>query len=149
MKKESFLFLLSFLVSLYYIFEIMSNVKILIVDDEEDVELLFRQRFRKELKEGLFNFHFAFSAESALEFLNTLQPFDVVLVLSDINMPGMNGLELLRLIKSQFNDLKVIMVTAYGDEANHSTAMEYGADDFITKPVDFTLLKERIQLINR
>jgi YesN/AraC family two-component response regulator len=71
-----------------------------------------------------------------------------VLVLSDINMPGMNGLELLRLIKTQFPDLKVIMVTAYGDDANHATASGYGADDFVTKPVDFVYLKERIRLIN-
>ncbi|HMT28475.1 MAG TPA: response regulator [Bacteroidia bacterium] len=127
----------------------MSTLKILIVDDEQDVELLFRQRFRKELREGNFYFHFAFSAESALNFLKTLQPFDVVLVLSDINMPGMNGLELLKLIKTEFPELKVIMVTAYGDESNHSTAINYGADDFITKPVDFNLLKERIQVLNQ
>ena len=126
----------------------MSSLKVLIVDDEPDVELLFRQRFRRELRDGDFNFHFAFSSENALNYLKTLQPFDVVLVLSDINMPGMNGLELLRLIKTEFPDLKVIMVTAYGDEANHQTAMGYGADDFITKPVDFTFLKERIRLIN-
>lgn len=126
----------------------MSNFKVLIVDDEQDVELLFRQRFRKELREGAFNFHFAFTAENALNYLKTLQPFDVVLVLSDINMPGMNGLELLRLIKTDFPDLKVIMVTAYGDEANHQTALNYGADDFITKPVDFKFLKERMRLIN-
>jgi len=126
----------------------MSGLKVLIVDDEQDVELLFRQRFRRELKEGDFNFHFAFTAENALNYLKTLRPFDVVLVLSDINMPGMNGLELLRLIKSEFPELKVIMVTAYGDEANHQTAISYGADDFITKPVDFNFLKERIRLIN-
>ncbi len=126
----------------------MPTVKILIVDDEQDVELLFRQRFRKELKEGFFFFHFAFSAQSALDFLKTLEPFDVVLVLSDINMPGMNGLEMLRLIKSDFPELKVIMVTAYGDDNNHSAALNYGADDFITKPVDFSLLKERIQLLS-
>jgi YesN/AraC family two-component response regulator len=126
----------------------MSPVKVLIVDDEQDVELLFRQRFRKELRDGDFNFHFAFTAENALNYLRTLQPFDVVLVLSDINMPGMNGLELLRLIKSDFPDLKVIMVTAYGDEANHQTAITYGADDFITKPVDFNFLKERIRRVN-
>ena len=122
----------------------MYTLKVLIVDDEQDVEFLFRQRFRKEIKEEQFNFHFAFSAESALNYLKTLQPFDVVLVLSDINMPGMNGLELLRLIKTDFPELKVIMVTAYGDDANHQTALGYGADDFITKPVDFKLLKERI-----
>jgi CheY-like chemotaxis protein len=126
----------------------MNSCKILIVDDEPDVELLFRQRFRKELREGEFDFHFAFAAESALEYLRSLEPFDVVLVLSDINMPGMNGLELLRLIKTQFPDLKVIMVTAYGDDANHATASGYGADDFVTKPVDFVYLKERIRLIN-
>ncbi len=126
----------------------MPTVKILIVDDEQDVELLFRQRFRKELKEGFFYFHFAFSAQSALDFLKSLEPFDVVLVLSDINMPGMNGLEMLRLIKTDFPELKVIMVTAYGDDNNHSTALNYGADDFITKPVDFSLLKERIELLS-
>jgi len=122
----------------------MHPLKVLIVDDEQDVELLFRQRFRKELKEAQMDFHFAFSAESAWEYLKGLSPFDVILLLSDINMPGMNGLELLRLVKGEFPDLKVIMVTAYGDEANHQAALGYGADDFITKPVDFKLLKERI-----
>jgi CheY-like chemotaxis protein len=125
----------------------MNTLKVLIVDDEPDVELLFVQRFRKEIKSGDIDFHFAFSAENALTYLRSLEPFDVVLVLSDINMPGMNGLELLRLIKSDFKDLKVIMVTAYGDEANHRRASSYGADDFITKPVDFSLLKERIRLV--
>jgi CheY-like chemotaxis protein len=126
----------------------MNALKILIVDDEPDVELLFRQRFRKELRDGDYDFQFAFAAESALEYLESLEPFDVVLVLSDINMPGMNGLELLRLIKTRFPELKVIMVTAYGDEANHATANGYGADDFITKPVDFNYLKDRIRLIH-
>lgn len=126
----------------------MQSLKFLIVDDEQDIEFLFRQKFRKELREKLFDFHFAFSAESALEYLHSLEPFDVVMVLSDINMPGMNGLELLRLIKKEFPDLKVIMVTAYGDEANHQTAIGYGADDFITKPVDFNLLRDRISSIN-
>lgn len=126
----------------------MPPLKVLIVDDEQDVELLFRQRFRKELKETSMVFHFAFSAESALTYLKNLKPFDVVLLLSDINMPGMNGLELLRLVKSDFPHLKVIMVTAYGDEANHQAAIGYGADDFITKPVDFKVLKERMELIN-
>ena len=123
----------------------MSGLKILIVDDEQDVELLFRQRFRKELREGEFNFHFAFTAENALNYLKTLKPFDVVLVLSDINMPGMNGLELLRLIKTDFPDLKVIMVTAYGDEANHQTAIGYGADDFISKPIDTAALLQKME----
>ena len=126
----------------------MSALKVLIVDDEQDVELLFRQKFRKELRESLFVFQFAFSAEEALSYLKTLQPLDVVLVLSDINMPGMNGLELLKLIKTDFPQLRVIMVTAYGDAANHQTAIGYGADDHITKPVDFNLLKERITSLN-
>lgn len=126
----------------------MSALKVLIVDDEQDVELLFRQKFRKELRESLFVFQFAFSAEDALSYLKTLQPLDVVLVLSDINMPGMNGLELLKLIKTDFPQLRVIMVTAYGDAANHQTAIGYGADDLITKPVDFNLLKERITSLN-
>lgn len=126
----------------------MYPIKILIVDDEQDVEILFRQKFRKELRDSQFNFHFAFSAEAALAYLKTLQPLDVVLVLSDIKMPGMNGLELLKLIKTDFPDLKVIMVTAYGDAANHQTAIGYGADDLITKPVDFNLLKQRITMLN-
>ncbi len=125
----------------------MPTNKVLIVDDEPDIELLFRQRFRKEIKDGSMKFHFAFSADSALEYLKNLKPFDVVMLLSDINMPGMNGLELLRLVKSEFPHLKVIMVTAYGDEANHRTAVNYGADDFITKPVDFRVLKERMELL--
>jgi len=125
----------------------MNTSKVLIVDDEPDVELLFRQRFRQELRDHAMDFHFAFSAESALAFLKGLSPFDVVLLLSDINMPGMNGLELLRLVKTDYPDLKVIMVTAYGDEANHQAAMNYGADDFITKPVDFRLLKERMAML--
>lgn len=118
--------------------------KLLIVDDEQDVEPLFRQRFRKELKEQEYLFHFCFSAEEALQFMSELTPVDVVMVLSDINMPGMSGLELLKQIKENFPYLKVVMVTAYGDEKNHSDAMNAGADDFIVKPIDFNILKERI-----
>ena len=123
----------------------MNPVKALIVDDEPDVELLFRQRFRKELREGEMVFDFAFSADEALNYLRGLQPFDVVLLLSDINMPGMNGLELLKRVKTDFPTLKVVMVTAYGDDANRQAANALGADDFITKPVDFKLLRERLQ----
>jgi len=122
--------------------------KIMIVDDEQDVELLFRQKFRKELKSGEYDFHFAFNAEDALTYLRTLDPFDIVLVLSDINMPGMTGLELLKVIRNSYPDLRVMMVTAYGDDSNYSKAMEIGANDFITKPVDFVLLKEKIQKLN-
>jgi CheY-like chemotaxis protein len=120
----------------------------MIVDDEQDVELLFRQKFRKELKNQEFAFHFAFNGEDALHYLRSLHPFDLVLVLSDINMPGMTGLELLRVIRTEFPLLRVMMVTAYGDDSNYGKAMEIGANDFLTKPVDFVLLKEKILQIN-
>ena len=119
-------------------------VKIMIVDDETDVEQLFTQRFRKELRSGEFKFHFAFNGEDALKYLRTLDPFDLVLVLSDINMPGMTGLELLRIIRTEFPTLKVMMVTAYGDDHNFQQATQIGANDFVTKPVDFVALKEKI-----
>ncbi len=118
--------------------------KILVVDDEPDVELLFRQKFRKELKAGELDFHFAFNGNEALDFLNTLQPLDLVMVLSDINMPGMTGLELLEIIRREFPALRVMMVTAYGDENNYRKAMELGAFDFMTKPVDFNRIREKI-----
>ena len=119
-------------------------IKILIVDDEQDVEMLFTQRFRKEVKSNEVMINFAFSGEDALAFLKKLDPFDVVLVLSDINMPGMTGLELLKSIKRDNPTLKVMMVTAYGDDNNYKNAMDFGADDFVTKPVDFNILKEKI-----
>lgn len=120
-------------------------IKMLVVDDEPDVEALFTQRFRKEAREGKVRIHFAFSGEQALQYLRTLDPFDLVLVLSDINMPGMTGLELLSIIRKEFPTLKVMMVTAYGDQSNYDKARELGAHDFVTKPVDFTELKARIQ----
>jgi CheY-like chemotaxis protein len=116
----------------------------MVVDDERDVELLFRQKFRSEIRNGSISITFVFSAEEALAFLDGLKPFDVVLVLSDINMPGMTGLDLLRIIKERYRSLNVIMISAYGDEKNYNTAKSYGADDFVNKPVDFTLLKEKI-----
>jgi len=119
-------------------------IKIMIVDDEQDVELLFMQKFRKELRSEEFKLHFAFNGEDAIRFLRELKPFDIVLVLSDINMPGMTGLELLRLIRTEFPTLKVMMVTAYGDDNNYKQAMQIGANDFVTKPVDFVALKEKI-----
>ncbi len=123
-------------------------IKIMIVDDEQDVELLFNQRFRKEIRNEEVRLHFAFNGEEALNYLRTLDPFDLVLVLSDINMPGMTGLELLRIIRTEFPTLKVMMVTAYGDDSNFKQAMEIGANDFVTKPVDFIALKEKIYKLN-
>lgn len=120
----------------------------MVVDDEQDVELLFRQKFRKELKDAAYNFHFAFNGEDALNYLRTLNPFDLVLVLSDINMPGMTGLELLRIVRSEFPDLRVMMITAYGDQGNFNKAIEAGASDFLTKPVDFVQLKDKIHHLN-
>jgi YesN/AraC family two-component response regulator len=119
-------------------------MKIMVVDDEEDVQLLFRQKFRKEIKQGQIEFQFAFSAKEALEYLNSQPENCVVLILSDINMPGMNGLELLKIIKEKFPNLKVFMITAYGDEENYKVAMEYGADDYLHKPVEFDNLKDKI-----
>jgi DNA-binding NtrC family response regulator len=120
------------------------KIKIMIVDDERDVEDLFNQRYRKDLRNNDFEFHFAFSAEDAINYLSTLNPVDVVLILSDINMPGMSGLDLLKLVKVKFPQLKVVMVTAYGDQDNFTKAQSLGADDFITKPIDFVALRERI-----
>lgn len=120
-------------------------IKILVVDDETDVEMLFSQRFRKEIRNEEVRINFAFNGEDALKYLRSLDPFDVVLVLSDINMPGMTGLQLLKIIKTEFRDLRVMMVTAYGDDNNYQTAKQIGADDFITKPVDFNLLREKIR----
>jgi CheY-like chemotaxis protein len=117
---------------------------VLVVDDEEDVEFLFRQKFRKEIRSDLIVFHFSRSAESALKYLQELPDPSLVLILSDINMPGMNGLELLKIIKSKFHQIKVFMITAYEDEDNHQTAISYGADDYIHKPINFNQLKEKV-----
>ena len=118
-------------------------MKILVVDDEKDVESLFNQKFRRELSENLIDFHFAFSSEEAMEYMNT-NSSDVVLILSDINMPGMNGLELLKILKEKYPLMAVFMVTAYDDDEKHRKAMEYGADKYLTKPIEFPKLKNEI-----
>lgn len=124
-------------------------MKILVVDDEKDIKILFEQRFRREIKDGKTDFVFAFSGEEALELMSSLE-HQAVLILSDINMPGMSGLELLGHIKQNY--LKpppvVMMITAYGDEQNKKAAEDLGADDFLTKPVDFKVLKEKLNLNN-
>ena len=121
-------------------------MKILVVDDEKDVQLLFEQRFRKEVRNGEMNFVFAFSGEEALAYLNEHR-HEAVLILSDINMPGMSGLELLGRIKQKYSTPPpiVVMITAYGDAENFNSAKRLGADDFLTKPVDFSLLKEKLK----
>lgn len=117
-------------------------MKIMIVDDERDIEILFRQQFRKEVREGLVELCYAFSGEEALEYLRSLSPPDVVCILSDINMPGINGLELLRVVKEKYPQIRVSMITAYGDEYNFKTAMSTGAEHYFTKPIDFTQIKK-------
>jgi two-component system, chemotaxis family, chemotaxis protein CheY len=124
-------------------------MKILVVDDEQDVKILFEQRFRKEIRDKEMEFVFAFSGEEALVYLNWHE-HEAVLILSDINMPGMSGLELLGHIKQKYHKPPpvVMMITAYGDKENYDTAMNLGADDFLTKPVDFTSLKEKLKTIS-
>ncbi len=122
--------------------------KILVVDDETDMQALFEQRFRKEIKDGEMQFVFAFSGEDALSYLNSHE-HEAVLILSDINMPGMSGLDLLERIKTKGYKPPpvVMMITAYGDSENFNTAKALGADDFLTKPLDFTTLKDKLKLI--
>jgi CheY-like chemotaxis protein len=124
-------------------------MKILVVDDEADVKPLFVQRFRKEIKAGEFEFSFALSGEEALSYLQSAHS-EIVLILSDINMPGMSGIELLSRIrhKHEVPPPVVMMITAYGDEENRRQALAGGANDFLTKPLDFILLKEKLKIFN-
>jgi CheY-like chemotaxis protein len=122
-------------------------MNILVVDDEKDMQMLFEQRFRKEIKSGKVDFAFAISGEEALSYMQR-HHHQAVLILSDINMPGMSGLELLKQIKKHYEAPPpvVMMITAYGDDENYNQAMSFGADDFLTKPLDFKLLKEKLKL---
>jgi CheY-like chemotaxis protein len=121
------------------------SVSILVVDDEPDVPDLFRQRFRREARAGTYVLHFAASGEEALEQLSDGVEPELIVILSDINMPGMDGLELLRQVKQQRPELPVMMVTAYGDDERRRRATEYGALEFVSKPVDFDRLKEQLR----
>jgi two-component system chemotaxis response regulator CheY len=125
----------------------MQNMKVLVVDDEQDVKTLFEQRFRKEIRSQEMEFAFAFSGEDALIYLNQ-HAHEAVLILSDINMPGMSGLQLLEHIKQKYHKPPpvVMMITAYGDAENYNMAKNLGADDFLTKPVDFISLKEKLKI---
>lgn len=124
-------------------------MKILVVDDEIDVKNLFEQRFRREIRSGEFELAFANSGEEAMTYLAN-RPSEVVLILSDINMPGMSGFELLRHIRADFNAPPppvVMMITAYGDPDSQQQAAQLGANDFLTKPLDFVVLKEKLRRI--
>jgi CheY-like chemotaxis protein len=123
-------------------------MKILVVDDEKDIQPLFLQRFRREIRTGEIIFEFAYSGEEALNYMQR-NMHEAVIILSDINMPGMSGLDLLERIKLKNHTPPpvVMMITAYGDEDNYKRAMELGADDFLTKPVNFEDLKVKIKTI--
>lgn len=119
-------------------------MRILVVDDEKDVELLFRQKFRKEIKSKSLELVFAFSGQEALEILEKSNPPKVIYIFSDINMPGMTGLELLQQVKEKFPNIKISMISAYGDKDNYEKAIDSGAKEFFTKPIDFASLKQEI-----
>jgi CheY-like chemotaxis protein len=118
---------------------------ILVVDDEPDVEVLFRQQFRRDLRDGRFTMEFSHSAPAALEAISTASEASLILILSDINMPGMSGLELLPKAKQVRPDVPVIMITAYGDAETKRKALEKGADALLTKPIDFLMLRNEIE----
>jgi CheY-like chemotaxis protein len=125
-----------------------AHTKILVVDDEQDIKPLFEQRFRREIRRGELDFSFAFSGEEALLYMQE-HASEVVLILSDINMPGMSGIELLKRIRADHPSPHpmVMMVTAYSDDEYYQQALGNGADDFLTKPLDFTKLKEKLQTL--
>ena len=121
------------------------NLLILVVDDEPDVELLFRQQFRRDLRAGRFTMDFAQSANMALTRIADAAEQSLILILSDINMPGMSGLELLPKAKAIRPDVPIIMITAYGDAETKRKALEAGAESLLTKPIDFGLLRSEIE----
>jgi CheY-like chemotaxis protein len=121
------------------------NLLILVVDDEPDVEMLFRQQFRRDLRDGRFTMEFAQSAPAALQRISDAADVSIILLLSDINMPGMTGLELLPKAKEVRPDVPIIMITAYGDAETKRKALEGGAEALITKPIDFGMLRTEIE----
>ena len=121
------------------------NLLILVVDDEPDVEILFRQQFRRDLRAGRFTMEFAQSADMALRLIADAGDQSLILILSDINMPGMSGLELLPKAKAARPDVPVIMITAYGDAETKRQALERGAEALLTKPIDFGTLRSEIE----
>jgi CheY-like chemotaxis protein len=119
-------------------------MKFLVVDDEPDVEVLFRQKFRKEIRNGELDLVFAFSGDEAMKVLRSHYPPQVMYIFSDINMPGMSGLELLEKVKKEFPAIQVSMISAYGDDENYKNAIASGAKEFFTKPINFDELKQEI-----
>jgi CheY-like chemotaxis protein len=122
------------------------NLLILVVDDEPDVEQLFRQQFRRDLRSGRFTMEFARSAQDALEAMGAAGDRSLILILSDINMPGISGLDLLPKAKATRPDVPIIMITAYGDGETKRKALERGAESLLTKPIDFATLRSEIDL---
>ncbi|MDK1493246.1 response regulator [Sinorhizobium sp. 7-81] len=122
------------------------SLLILVVDDEPDIELLFRQQFRRDLRAGRFAMEFAQSAPTALERIADAVDVTLILILSDVNMPGMSGLELLPKARNLRPDVPVIMITAYGDADTKRRALESGAEALFTKPIDFVALREEIDM---
>jgi CheY-like chemotaxis protein len=120
------------------------SLLILVVDDEPDVEMLFRQQFRRDIRAGRFTMDFAESADSALQHIGNAASASLILILSDINMPGMSGLELLPKVRAARPDVPVIMITAYGDADTRRRALEGGAEALLTKPIDFDALRGEI-----
>jgi CheY-like chemotaxis protein len=123
------------------------TVRVLVVDDEPDVESLFRQQFRREVRQGLYTMDFALSAAAALEILDGHAGEQIILLVSDINMPGMTGLDLLPVVKQRRPDLPVFMISAYGDKDTVALALQRGADKFLSKPVDFPQLKQDVSAV--
>jgi len=122
------------------------NLLILVVDDEPDVEMLFRQQFRRDIRAGRFTMEFAQSAPAALHCIGEAHAASLILILSDINMPGMSGLELLPKAKAMRPDVPIIMITAYGDAETKQKALEGGAEALLTKPIDFGALRSEIDI---
>ncbi|WP_373494263.1 response regulator [Aquiflexum sp.] len=122
-------------------------MKFLVVDDEKDVELLFQQKLRKEIRSGSIELEFAFSGNEALEIMEKSESKEVMYIFSDINMPGMTGLELLDKLKTKFPQIPVSMISAYGDSENYEKAIELGAKEFFVKPINFENLKVELNKI--
>ena len=120
------------------------NTYIVVVDDEPDVESMFRQHFRRDLRSGRFVMEFALSAQAALKQMRAIPDPSLILILSDINMPGMTGLEMLPKVKKERPNVPVVMITAYGDEATRKKATELGAAGLLPKPIDFSLLRQEV-----